>query len=156
MPISMSRLESGQYYLIRLKTEYSSSMTSYIGTFVGLIPYEKSKEPKFRGTGFITPIYDEGHDVAYFTHVVSVPSFQKINLKVCGTAYEFLEIPPYYIRPYEDYLSRQPSRNPRPTYSITRTSRSPDTSNLTSYTKITTYGNLKKNKKGTRKKQRKR
>ena len=60
MPISMSRLESGQYYLIKLKTEYSSAMTSYIGTFVGLIPYEKSKEPKFLGSGFITPIYDEG------------------------------------------------------------------------------------------------
>jgi len=152
MPISMSRLESGQYYLIKLKTEYSSAMTSYIGTFVGLIPYEKSKEPKFQGTGFITPIYDEGHDVAYFTHVASVPSFEKINLKVCGTAYEFLEVPHYYIRQYEDYLRKQ-----RPTYSITRTSRSPDSSNLTSYTKITTYGNLKKkNKKGTRKRQRKR
>ena len=139
MSVSMSKLESGQYYEIKLKQEYSSAMTSYIGTFVGLIPYEKSMEPKFQGSGFITPMYDVGHDVAYFTHVVSVPSFQKINLKVCGTAYKFNEVPHHYVGRYEDYLRRK-----RPTYSITRSSRSPDTSNLPSYTRKTTYGKLKK------------
>lgn len=106
--VTMSNLESGQSYSI----EPQGYPDRYIGTFVGLIPYEKSKE--FKSDGFIAPLYDEGQNVAYFTHVVSVPSFKKSNLKVCGSAYDFREVTPSYVRLYEKYLREQPSRGPRP------------------------------------------